>query len=238
MELPGGRQMRYLLYRPEEYAEARDSWPLILFLHGGGEAGEKLSMVRREGLPRLLEHRRRMPFVVVSPLSPRKAWSIPDLLLFLDGVERVHRVDPERVSVTGLSTGALAAWRLAIAAPDRVAAIAPVTLHRVPEDLCRMKAIPVWAFHNARDTRASFRVMKKAVQIFRACGGDARLTIYPAEGHDAWTATYNRADLYVWLLTHRRPRGPASRQNENITPISGAKSSAFDDKPNPLLNLQ
>jgi len=204
MELPGNRKVRYLLYRPDGYADARDAWPLVLFLHGGGEAGTNLGMVQREGLPRLLESRTRFPFVVVSPLSLRKAWSIPALLQFLDGVERAHRVDRMRVYVTGLSTGALAALKLAIAAPDRIAAVAPVTLHRVPEGLCGMKSVPVWAFHNARDPRAPVRVSKKAVEAFRACGGDVRLTVYPAEGHDAWTRTYNRADLYDWFLMHHR----------------------------------
>lgn len=204
MDLPGDRKVRYLLYRPEDYAEASNAWPLILFLHGGGEAGTKLGMVRREGLPRVLESRRRFPFVVASPLSPRKAWSIPDLLEFLDGVERTHRVDPTRVYVTGLSTGGLAALKLAIAAPDRIAAVAPVTLHRIPEGLCRMKSVPVWAFHNARDPRAPVRVTKKAVQALRACGGDVQLAVYPLEGHDAWTRTYHRADLYEWFLMHRR----------------------------------
>jgi predicted peptidase len=210
MDLPGVRRMRYLLYLPEGYAAA-EPWPLILFLHGGGEAGENLDMVRREGLPRLLERWGRFPFVVVSPLSPRKAWSVPDLLLVLDGVERSHSVDPARVYVTGLSTGALAAWELAIAAPDRVAAIAPVTTHRVPEGLCAARSVPVWAFHNARDARAPVRVTKKAVEAFRACGGDARLTVYPEDGHDAWTRTYGRADLYEWFLTHRREAGSTGR---------------------------
>jgi predicted peptidase len=204
MDLPGDRNIRYLLYRPDYYADTRDAWPLILFLHGGGEAGTKLGMVRREGLPRVLESRRRFPFVVVSPLSSRKAWSIPDLLDFLDGVERAHRVDLTRVYVTGLSTGGLAALKLAIAAPDRIAAVAPVTLHRIPEGLCRMKSVPVWAFHNARDPRAPVRVTKKAVRALRACGGDVRLTVYPAEGHDAWTRTYHRADLYEGFLMHHR----------------------------------
>jgi len=210
MDLPGSQRMRYLLYLPDGYSTDMAPWPLILFLHGGGEAGEGLSLVRREALPRLLDLGKRFPFVIVSPHSLRKAWSLPDLVFFLDGLERAHRVDRARVYVTGLSTGALAAWRLAIAVPDRVAAIAPVTLHRVPEGLCAMKSVPVWAFHNAGDPRAPVRVTKKTVETFRACGGDVRLTVYPAKGHDAWTQTYNRSDLYEWFLQHRRDQDPTN----------------------------
>lgn len=205
MDLGGSRKIRYLLYLPDKYAGSAEPWPLILFLHGGGEAGEDIRLVKREGLPRLLDHWKYFPFVVVSPHSLRKAWSIPDLLLFLDRIERLYRVDRQRIYATGLSTGALAAWRLAIASPERIAAIAPVTLHRMPEGLCKMRSVPVWAFHNARDRRAPVRVTRKTAETLRACGGDVRLTIYPVDGHDAWSQTYNRSDLYDWFLKHRRP---------------------------------
>ena len=55
--LPGtGRapvSLRYLLARPDGYAEASEPWPLVLFLHGSGERGEgpcpaSLPTVRRE----------------------------------------------------------------------------------------------------------------------------------------------------------------------------------------------
>jgi len=207
MDLPGSQRMRYLLYLPDGYATGMAPWPLILFLHGGGEAGDDLFLVKKEGLPRLLQQGQHIPFVVASPQSPRKAWSIPDLILFLDEIERTYRVDRERVYVTGLSTGAYASWLLAIYHPDRIAAIAPVTTHKKPPDICRMKPVPVWAFHNAGDSRAPARVTKKIAEALRACGGDAKRTIYPRKGHDAWSETYGRPDLYQWFLNHRRERG-------------------------------
>jgi len=47
--------------------------------------------------------------------------------------------------------------------------------------------------------------MKKMADALKACGGDVQLTLYPVEGHDAWSQTYNRSDLYEWFLKHRRP---------------------------------
>ncbi|MBL7186216.1 MAG: hypothetical protein ISS70_07800 [Phycisphaerae bacterium] len=37
---------------------------------------------------------------------------------------------------------------------------------------------------------------KEMVDAFKACGGDARLTIYPDAGHNAWTQTYNNKELH------------------------------------------
>ncbi len=211
--LGGSKNTRYLLYLPQEYERGGEPWPLILFLHGGGEAGGDLSLVKREGLPRLLEQGKHLPFVVVSPQSARKAWSIPDLILFLDEIKRTHRVDRERIYATGLSTGAYASWLLAIHHPDRIAAIAPVTTHKKPPDICKMKSVPAWAFHNAGDGRAPPSVTRKIVEALEACGGEVKLTIYPRKGHDAWSETYGRPDLYEWFLKHHREdrarHGPA-----------------------------
>ena len=35
-------------------------------------------------------------------------------------------------------------------------------------------------------------------------GGNAKLTIYPNNTHDAWTDTYSNPDVYAWLLQHRK----------------------------------
>jgi hypothetical protein len=33
---------------------------------------------------------------------------------------------------------------------------------------------------------------------------DVTFTVDPDVGHDAWTPSYGNAELYTWLLTHRR----------------------------------
>ena len=42
------------------------------------------------------------------------------------------------------------------------------------------------------------------VTALRQCGGNARFTVYPDAGHDAWTETYTNPELYAWLLAHPR----------------------------------
>ena len=41
-------QMDYLLYLPKDY-EKQESWPLVLFLHGSGERGDDLELVKVHG---------------------------------------------------------------------------------------------------------------------------------------------------------------------------------------------
>jgi predicted peptidase len=199
-----GAGLRYLLYRPASY-ESRAAWPLILFLHGGGERGENLELVKREGLPHILETRSEFPFVVVSPQETRRRRFDPETLsALLDEVGGALRIDRSRVSVTGLSSGATAALELAIRHPEKVAAVAVVSTGPIPEGLCGMKDVPLWIFHNARDTRIPVHRAKKLARDFESCGGEAKLTIFPTEGHDAWTEAYRQKDLYEWFLKKRR----------------------------------
>ena len=48
-------QGRYLLYLPPEYEDSDQDWPLLLFLHGAGERGDDLELVKRHGPPKLIE---------------------------------------------------------------------------------------------------------------------------------------------------------------------------------------
>lgn len=202
-----GDEVRYLLYLPPGYGAAPEPWPLILFLHGDGERGHDLALVKREGLPRLLEHNRDFPFIVVAPqLERREKWSAQRLDRLLGHAIETLRVDPCRIYATGLSSGAVASLELAVLNPERIAAIAAVAPNRIPANLCRASHVPVWIFHNAFDERVPARTSRRLARELEACGAKVRLTIPPEVGHDAWSDAYARADLYAWLLEHHAAR--------------------------------
>ena len=49
---------------------SKEAWPLVLFLHGAGERGDNLDLVKKHGPPKLIEEGKPFPFVVVSPQCP------------------------------------------------------------------------------------------------------------------------------------------------------------------------
>lgn len=199
-------ETRYLLYLPAAH-EKESAWPMILFLHGGGERGEDLSLVRREGLTRILDHLPDFPFVVVSPQETKaRRWTPGELVKLVDEAVAKHRVDRTRVYATGLSSGAASALELAGAHPGRIAAVAVASPNRLPKDVCRLKDVPVWLFHNSGDRRIPAGRIRRFERTLSACGGEVRLTLYDRARHDAWTETYDRRDLYEWFLRHRVPR--------------------------------
>jgi predicted peptidase len=119
-------EMGYLLYLPKNY-DTKESWPLVLFLHGAGERGDDLELVKKHGPPKLISEGKEFPFIVVSPQCPKDRWWEPiELIALLDDLQSKLKVDEDRIYLTGLSMGGFGTWRLAAFAPDRLATIAPI----------------------------------------------------------------------------------------------------------------
>ncbi len=109
--------LKYLLYLPKGYNKKRDAeWPTILFLHGMGERGDDLEIVKKHGIPKIAEGKDDFPFIAISPQCPvTSLWTtMMDELhaLLVDAVQR-YKVDESRVYLTGLSMGGYGAWYLA-----------------------------------------------------------------------------------------------------------------------------
>ncbi len=201
-------RLNYLLYLPKGYdKDSSQKWPLILFLHGAGERGDDLNLVKIHGIPKIVEQRDDFPFIAVSPQCPRTSWWTMEnesLNALLDDIVLKYDVDKDRIYLTGLSMGGFGTWTLATLYPERFAAIAPVCGGGDPEKVCVLKDVPAWVFHGAKDSTVSPEESKKMVKALEDCGGNVKLTIYPEAGHDSWTETYNNPELYEWFLKYKR----------------------------------
>lgn len=198
-------RMGYLLYLPPDYDRSADSkWPLVLFLHGAGESGTNIELVKKHGPPKLVAAGKDFPFILVSPQCNNSAWHPHQLAALLDDIEASYRVDLDRVYVTGLSMGGFGTWSLAAEYPKRFAAIAPICGGGPIWAGDRLKDMPIWAFHGALDDIVVPDRTHEMVHAVQAAGGNAKVTIYPDADHDSWTCTYDNPELYEWLLHHKR----------------------------------
>ena len=198
---------KYLLFLPETYGQEQKSWPMILFLHGVGERGNDLKKVKKHGPPKIAEKQKDFPFIVVSPQCPPEQWwpeKVEVLINLLDDIVSRYDVDTDRIYLTGLSMGGYGTWALAVAYPDRFAAIAPICGGGNWLMADRLINVPIWAFHGAKDRGVPLEESQEMVNAVNAKGGSAKLTVYPDAGHDSWTATYNNQELYDWFLKHRK----------------------------------
>ena len=201
-------ETQYLLYLPPAYDSSEEKWPLLLFLHGAGERGDDLELVKVHGPPKMIAQGRDFPFVVISPQCPKDEWWSMDALHdLLNEIVETYRIDTARIYVTGLSMGGYATWGLACTYPERFAAVIPICGGGDPEKAPLMKEVPTWVFHGAKDEAVPLQQSQKMVDALKAVGSDVRFTVYPEGGHvEAWQNAYGDPDLWEWLTKQRRTK--------------------------------
>lgn len=203
--------MKYAVRYPDCY-DAQKKHPVILCLHGSGTRGTEIERVMGYSLLKETENFRDFPFIVVTPLCSENTWfdMWPNLKALVKEIAALPRTDEKRIYLTGGSMGGYAAWQLAMSMPEYFAALAPVCGGGMYWNADRLVNVPVWAFHGALDTTVYPEESEKMVNAVNAAGGSAKLTIYPENGHNAWTDTYSNPELYKWFLSH---------VNENIKTV-------------------
>lgn len=199
---------RYLQSLPEGYeADKGKKWPLVIFLHGSGERGTDLELLKKNGPPMLIAAGQKFPAIMVSlQCEPKEIWHPHGVKAVTDHLLKTLRVDSNRVYLTGLSLGGFGTWDTAFEYPDTYAAIAPICggagVRFVTAE--RLKHLPAWIFHGDKDTAVPVENSHKIHDALKKIGAPVKLTIYPEVGHNSWTATYANPEFWEWLFEQKR----------------------------------
>jgi len=161
----------YLVHVPPQAAENRPL-PLVLSFHGGGSNAEVMRAYTRMDISA-----DRDGYIVVYPngssglqgrfltwnagacCGPASALQVDDVgfsLAVLDDVAVRIPVDQTRVYATGLSNGAMMAYRLAAEASPRIAAVAGVAGTMAMQSINPARPMPVMHIHSMQDHIARY----------------------------------------------------------------------------------
>lgn len=207
-----------------------ERFPLVLFLHGAGERGNDNQKQLIHGAQEFakLSRREEFPAFVVFPQCPTSErwvesdWNLrsgrgefPETpsgamnltLQLIDELVHTLPVDPKRIYVTGLSMGGMGSWYAAASKPARFAAMLEVCGGGDPSWAERYAGIPIWAFHGQADTVVPVIRGREMIQSLGEAGHwpELRYSEYPGVGHNSWTQTFKRDDVYRWLFSQRKP---------------------------------
>ena len=202
----------FLLYLPGDYGkDSQKEWPLIVYLHGAPLRGATPELLMEEPLPKQLENKSDFSFIVVSPIGDGEYefWAKDEmgqsLFALLDEIKAKYSIDEKRIYLTGNDMGGNGVWKIGLRHPDYFAALAPVAGYasypfEVPENICDLKGVPVWAFHGKRDPYVPVEVEQELVDALNACGGDAQITVSQDMKNDVPYKVYVAPELYDWFL--------------------------------------
>lgn len=222
-----GATHRYQVFVPSQAAGRHP--PVILFLHGSGERGEDNQSQLNAGLPVYIrKHMDDFPAIVVIPQAPTDGeWvgaSLKAAVAALEESTREFGGDTKRTYLTGLSMGGFGTWELALMEPNRFAALVPIcgaitqinperplyvapVIHE-PDPYAalaaRLRHIPTWIFHGAKDDVVPPQDDRKIYAALKAAGADVQYTEFPDANHNSWDATYNDDAMWRWLFAQHK----------------------------------
>ena len=244
-----GTLQPYALYVPRDY-DARRAWPLVVALHGAGSNHRHMlrrvfGLDNRPGETDEEASRNELPLpdveaLVVAPYGRGELMGYDglgeeDVLRVIADVRRAYKIDPERISLTGLSMGGGGTWTIGLRHPELFAALAPVCgvtdvrkwikpAELGDYDLKALEAVSppafaenaahlrVFIFHGDADPVVPVSDSRRMVERFKALGWlgkSVMYTEYPGVDHRAWVPAYKDAALLRTLAAiERDPKAP------------------------------
>lgn len=221
-----GDEMNYRLFVPPNY-DPEKSYPLVLFHHGGGGAGNdnrsqlEGACVREWIRP---EAQAKYPCLIVAPQFPGKEefarkergkkgkgkidgmqLQIRTIHEILDSLEKEYSIDKNREYVTGLSFGGDCTWFSLFERPNRFAAAVPIcggyTLDSSAAERAKAFAdLPLWIFHGDADKVVPVRASRLMVKALKEANRNPKYTEYKGVGHYCWDRVYRDNELVTWLF--------------------------------------
>jgi predicted peptidase len=202
--------VKYVVFIPKDYGINDDQkvYPVILFLHGSGESGTDGEKQVKGALAKAIRDKKgNFPFITIFPQSQKGGWKAGSAeanraLAILDEVEKNYKTDKKRVYLTGLSMGGSGTWSIAAANPNRFAAIAPICGGSNPENVDKIKHLPIWCFIGDKDNAKLVENNRTLIKALKDAGAAVRYDEYPGVGHNSWDRAYATPELYTWFLKH------------------------------------
>lgn len=203
----------YIIQFPEDFDETK-KYPILMHLHGAGTRGKMKNLY---GAPPLREAKKQqLPLVTVAPLcGTDETWfdHFHQLKELVKYIAALPYVDEDRFYLTGNSMGGYGSWQLAMSIPEYFAALIPVCGGGMYWNAGRLQNLPVWAFHGGKDQTVFCEESEKMVAKINAKGGNAKLTVFPENAHNAWDDAYGNPETYQWMLAQKRT-APTTHEDE------------------------
>jgi predicted peptidase len=220
----GDGRLPYRLLKPLNY-DAKQQYPLVLFLHGAGERGSDNERQLIHGGKDFADEgfRKRHPAFIVAPQCPEEEkwvdvpWdseahkmpaepSLPmkSVLKLLETLRKEFPIDAKRIYGIGLSMGGYGTWDILQRRPELLAAAVPICGGGDPDYAEGFKSTPVWVFHGDADTAVPVSRSRDMVKALEAAGGRPIYTEYEGVDHNSWTRTFDNRLIWDWMFAQHK----------------------------------
>jgi predicted peptidase len=223
--------MQYRVLFPEHF-DPKQKYPVLFFLHGGGERGDDNEAQLIHGAKLFLdpEVRKEFPAIVIFPQCSKDSyWSNTNastdslgkrhfefqkggkptkamhaLLGLVDDFLAKPYANKKQVYIGGLSMGGMGTYEMLRRKPRKFAAAFAICGGDNLANVNKYKKVPLWIFHGGKDDVVDPKFSKEIADQLKIIGKEVKYTHYPEANHNSWDAAFAEPTLLPWLFSHKK----------------------------------
>ncbi len=224
-----GTVLNYRLLLPPDY-NPNNKYPLILFLHGGGERGDDNISQLKYGSEMFLNKSKETPFIGIFPQCAKEDYwasvkfsrakypleldfnyaypenpSLHAAIELVQSMIKGKKADKKRIFITGMSMGGMGTFEAVYRYPKLFAAAAPICGGADLNAYSKTQAkVPFRIYHGDVDGVIPVKHSREATEKLKALVCDVVYKEYPGVNHNSWDNVFKEPDYLTWLLAQKK----------------------------------
>ena len=193
---------KYYVYYP---IIIKENMPVLVYLHGIGERGNKLIDIEKYALPKYM-NRLEIPYIVIAPqCHSDNFWDyhLRDVEKVINKEYKNFKFDKKNIFILGSSMGAYGAWNYLIQRPQLFKGIISVSggiMLPIEQNLQLIKNKPILIYHGDKDdvvdVSESTSIYNKLVSMG---ANNIELKVIKNDNHFLTSHAFKDTYIYEWL---------------------------------------
>lgn len=206
------RQMKYWLYIPDNLT-ARNSVPLMIYLHGDGGRSNNINDVNLYAYPRFIKDGTKYPFMMIAPqINYDTNWTnettYQRVMRIVDYIIENYNVNTKKIILAGGSSGGGGAYKITSAYPNYFSCTvvgSGIYSSSYRNFASQLINTPMWVFHGTEDG-IDHGSVKSFAEYINSLGGKVKFVSIPGGRHSVTETIqgFKNPDLIEWMLKQER----------------------------------
>ena len=137
-------------------------------------------------------------------MSPTPSSSGKATLELIEKLIIEKEIDVSRIYITGLSMGGFGTWDFIARKPELFAAAIPMAGYSDPNQIDKIKEIPIWIFHGNKDKWNPVKGSRNMFKLLTKINSDVTYTEYNLGHGDTFKKAFKEPKLISWMFSKNK----------------------------------
>lgn len=122
-------------------------------------------------------------------------------LELIEKIIKENKIDSSRIYITGLSMGGFGTWEFIARKPNLFAAAVPMAGYSDPNQIEKIKEIPIWIFHGNKDKWNPVEGSRNMYKLLKKVNQNVKYTEYNLGHGDTFKKAFLEPELIPWMFS-------------------------------------